>query len=321
MILRLVADDLTGALDTAARFVPLIGPVPVVWPGASIPDGSVAIDAATRELPADQAAETMRRLAPVLASGGIAFKKIDSLLRGNVAAELRACLDCFDHCVLAPAFPFQGRVTRGGRQWVREGDGWRDVGVAPGTLPVRMRDAESDSDLAAIVAAGRRLPDRVLWCGTAGLAGALVGGLPVPRPGLTGPVLALIGSDHPVMRDQVAAARTAGFPDHNLRVIALPVPDGSSRADAACIIARGFADLLARSPRPGVLLVSGGETLRSVCQALGAENAVVDGEFEPGVPCSTLTGGAWPGQRVVSKSGAFGDSALLCRLAGSLQPQ
>ncbi len=318
-MLRLVADDLTGALDTAARFVPLVGLIPVVWSGASVPDGSAAIDAGTRELSAEQAAAAMRRLGPVLASGGIAFKKIDSLLRGNVGAELRACLPFFDHCVLAPAFPFQGRITRGGQQWVRDLDGWRDVGVAPESLPVPMRDAESDADLTAIVAAGRRLPDRVLWCGTAGLAGALVGALPVPRPTLAGPVLALIGSDHPVTLSQIAAARAACIPDHVLRVVTIPVPDGSSRADAASIIARGFADVLARSQRPGVLLVSGGETLRGVCQALGAENAVVDGEFEPGVPCSVLTGGAWPGQRVVSKSGAFGDSALLCRLVGSLQ--
>ena len=29
--LRLLADDLTGALDSAARFVPLTGPVAVTW--------------------------------------------------------------------------------------------------------------------------------------------------------------------------------------------------------------------------------------------------------------------------------------------------
>ena len=48
-VLRLLADDLTGALDSAARFVPLVGPVPVVW-SDPIPAGTVAIDSGTRDL-------------------------------------------------------------------------------------------------------------------------------------------------------------------------------------------------------------------------------------------------------------------------------
>ena len=37
MRLRLLADDLTGALDTAAQFVARTGPVPAFWAGA-LPD-------------------------------------------------------------------------------------------------------------------------------------------------------------------------------------------------------------------------------------------------------------------------------------------
>jgi uncharacterized protein YgbK (DUF1537 family) len=40
----------------------------------------------------------------------------------------------------------------------------------------------------------------------------------------------------------------------------------------------------------------------------------VDGEVVPGVPTSILRGGDWDGQRVVSKSGAFGDAGFLARL-------
>jgi hypothetical protein len=35
--LRLLADDLTGALDTAAEFVGLVGPVHAFWQGAEPP--------------------------------------------------------------------------------------------------------------------------------------------------------------------------------------------------------------------------------------------------------------------------------------------
>ena len=147
----------------------------------------------------------MERLAPLLDGADIAFKKIDSLLRGHVAVELAACMRHFDHCVLAPAFPFQGRITRGGRQLARDGDGWRDdrrrsAGRAARLRPDRLtvRDAETDADLDAIVAAGRALPGRVLWCGTGGLAGALAGSRVVACPALPRPFLALIGSDHSV---------------------------------------------------------------------------------------------------------------------------
>ena len=180
--LRLLADDLTGALDSAARFVPLTGPVAIAWqrrrrrgipghrqrhPRPACRSGSVPASSVSR-----------RRWS----GGDPAFKKIDSLLRGHVALELAACMRWFDHCVLAPAFPFQGRITRNGRQLARDGDVWRDTGV---DLAAELRAhgvdrrvcamPETDADLDAIVAEGRRLSGRVLWCGTGGLAGALAG--------------------------------------------------------------------------------------------------------------------------------------------------
>lgn len=299
-VLRIVADDLTGALDTAARFVPVFGVVPTTWSLDALPEGIIAIDSATRERPEAEACETAARLAPFLAGADLAFRKVDSLLRGHVAAELAESLPAFDHCVFAPAFPFQGRITRNGRQCMRDGGI-----VASGPMPVPMRDAETDADLERIVAEGRCLPGRVLWCGTAGLAGALAGRLPVIRPVLEGPILALIGSDHPVSHRQVALAPSART---------VPVPADASQTQAAGIIAAGFAALLRDAARPGVLFVSGGETLRAVCAILGAHRLDVDGEIEPGVPTSLLRGGRWDGQRIVSKSGAFGDDGFLARL-------
>jgi len=314
--LRLLADDLTGALDSTARFVPMIGPVATVWHVAGLPEAA-AIDSGTRDNSESSARVAIERLAPLLAGGAPAFKKIDSLLRGHVAVELAACMRWFDHCVLAPAFPFQGRITRDGRQLVRSDTGWRDTGIdlaaAVGALgvAVQVRDAETDDDLDAIVTAGHALRGRVLWCGTGGLAGALAGRLAVPCPALPRPMLALIGSDHAVSRAQVAAV-PAGLCD---AVVVCTLPAGIERGEARQRIGETFAAVLqARTERPGTLFVTGGETLRDLCGALGASHLEVDGEIEPGVPTSVLRGGDWDGQRIVSKSGAFGDPGFLARL-------
>jgi uncharacterized protein YgbK (DUF1537 family) len=333
--MRLLADDLTGALDSAARFVPLVGAVPVSWRTDHLPP-TAAIDAGTRDLDAIAAQAAMERLAPLLQGADIAFKKIDSLLRGHVAIELAACLRHFDHCVLAPAFPFQGRITRNGQQLARDGNRWRTTGIdLPAELracglSVTVQDAETDTDLDAIVAAGRQLSGRVLWCGTGGLAGALAGSRDAPCPVLPRPFLALIGSDHSVSARQLAATgdrlhriaapgagETAAI-RHALRdgaaAVCVALPDGTSRADATQHIGESFVALLTALGRSGTLVVAGGETLRRLCDALGAVGLEVDGEVVPGVPTSILQGGAWDGQRVVSKSGAFGDDGFLTRL-------
>ena len=335
MSLRLLADDLTGALDSASRFVPLVGSVPVSWRTGNLPP-TAAIDAGTRDLDAHAAHAAMQQLAPLLQGADIAFKKIDSLLRGHVVVELAACMPYFDHCVLAPAFPFQGRITRGSRQLARDGDGWRDTGVdlagalrADG-LAVTVCDAETDADLDAIVAAGRALPGRVLWCGTGGLAGALAGSRVVACPVLPRPFLALIGSDHSVSARQLAATGErlhridvlGGMEIEAIRrrlqggaaAVCVALADGTPRVAAAQRIGDCFVSVLAALERPGTLVVAGGETLRRLCDALGVGGLEVDGEVVPGVPTSILRGGDWDGQRVVSKSGAFGDAGFLARL-------
>ncbi|OAI65685.1 Hrp-dependent type III effector protein, partial [Ralstonia solanacearum] len=58
------------------------------------------------------------------------YKKIDSTLRGNVAAEVAALVPVAGLAVVAPAFPAAGRTTRNARQWlhgvaVEETEVWR----------------------------------------------------------------------------------------------------------------------------------------------------------------------------------------------------
>ena len=114
MSLKLLADDLTGALDTAAEFVGAYGPLDVVWSAEQVPRaGSFAIDSGTRERGADEAFAIAGDLAPLLDGATIAYKKIDSLLRGPWVAELDACLrtGAWDACIVAPAFPHQAAAS------------------------------------------------------------------------------------------------------------------------------------------------------------------------------------------------------------------
>lgn len=344
--LALIADDLTGALDTAAEFVALAGPVEVRWDGA--PDGAnLAFDSGTREAGEAQAVARLTSLAPLLAGAAIAYKKVDSLLRGHVMAELAACwrLGLWDHCVIAPAFPFQGRVTRDGAQWAREGEGWRTIADvealaqaagldarraapdAPLARGVTIFDAQTDADLARVAARGRAADGRVLWCGSAGLAQALVGTAGAREDRLARPVLGLFGSDQAVTARQLAAcgqlwsrlpggdadsaaALTQKLAREGAAFASLALPDGTPRAQAAARISQDLGALARRLPRPGTLIVAGGETLRALCDALGATHLTATGQIEPGLPRSTLQGGRWDGLPVVSKSGAFGPDGL-----------
>jgi uncharacterized protein YgbK (DUF1537 family) len=369
--LRLIADDLTGALDTAAELAPVLGsaagapPVRVVWAASSaingVIDGSadaLAVDIASREGTAAAAARAAAAAAGAIgfADADLAFLKLDSLLRGHAGRELAAvaAAGAFSHVVVAPAFPFQDRRTRAGRQWAPLGGVWQAtgediaatlaaVGVTaalrhPGdAVPagVSIWDAERDADLAAIVAAARALPGaRILWSGSGGLAGALAAAVsdrrPAP-PALAAPLLGLFGTDHPVTAAQLDRAGAAavtladGGDAEARRVAARLAADGVAfarlalpplaRDVARARIAAELGGLADRLPPPATLVCGGGETLRALLVHLGAAGLDVVGRIVPGVPVARLVGGRWSGVPVVSKSGAFGDPEFLARLA------
>lgn len=356
MHLRLIADDLTGALDTAAQFVACTGPVPAFWTGvavASLPP-SAALDSGTRECGSVGAAAVAARLAAVLTptAGVITFKKLDSLLRGHPAPELAAVLRTvpIQHCIVAPAFPFQGRITRGGVQYVCRPEGCGPVGQALGAalahegvtvtsarpgdpVPsgVSLWDAETDEDLRVVATAGLALGIPVLWCGSSGLAGALAGPQRPVSGALTRPVLGLFGSDHPMTVAQLlaaglhrlclpdggeesAAAVTGRLAETGVALVGFDLPPGLSRPEAAMRIGREMEALTRRLAPPRTLVVAGGETLRTVCIVLGADHLEVQGQIMPGVPRAVIRGGRWDGTDVISKSGAFGQVGLLRRL-------
>ena len=115
----ILADDLTGAADAADAFARRGAPTTVAW-GERRPAGDevFAYDAGSRGLSADAAAGLRRaNLAALAAPGRRLFLKIDSTLRGQPAAEIRATLESLAPAfgILAPAFPAMGRTTEGGR--------------------------------------------------------------------------------------------------------------------------------------------------------------------------------------------------------------
>jgi D-threonate/D-erythronate kinase len=124
--LLILADDLTGAADTATQFaqagvacaVALGETVPPLHPSISV----CAIDTETRHLPPIDA---FRKIVSIVKKGRAAginrfYKKIDSTFRGNVGAELEALLQAAaaHQLLLVPAYPKGGRITRDGCQYV-----------------------------------------------------------------------------------------------------------------------------------------------------------------------------------------------------------
>ncbi len=134
----IIADDLTGAADCGVAFAGCGTEAFVLLggPGSRAPDlkwkgsaGMLAIDADTRWLAPELAAESVARLVRSYCGpedeSCLLFKKVDSTMRGNVGAELAAGLEAMrarasfstrPPMLFAPAFPAQGRTTVNGMQ-------------------------------------------------------------------------------------------------------------------------------------------------------------------------------------------------------------
>jgi uncharacterized protein YgbK (DUF1537 family) len=70
---------------------------------------------------------------------------------------------------------------------------------------------------------------------------------------------------------------------------------------------------------PAAIVLTGGDTARSVCSALGTQALDVYREAAPGVPISLLQGGRWDGLPVVTKAGGFGDVETLVNVIQQLE--
>ncbi|GLQ56964.1 four-carbon acid sugar kinase family protein [Devosia nitrariae] len=332
--LAIIADDLTGALDSAAPFAmrglrTLVALTPAglqeaLGQGADI----VAASADSRELAPDAARAAVGACHAQLPAQQAIFKKVDSRLKGNIAAEL----DAIPHrrALVVPAIPAFGR-------WVHKGvlsgfgvdepvDIAARLGAHAGTAHVP--DALVQSDIEAAVAEG----DYDLPVGARALAEAMAERMApegrAPAPTLAARrVIAIIGSADPITREQVETLRR-GMPD--LAYIAAPggeTPEALPLASAltlvqavpgarpvdATTVAERLGEVLARlEPEPGTLLViTGGATAQAVLARIGIAVLEVVGEALPGLPIARAEGFT-----IITKSGGFGEPDTLLRLLG-----
>ena len=86
MRIAVIADDLTGAADTGAALVRAGHRTAVAFRGERVDADAVVIDTDSRGLPAAEAAARVRAVA--LGGAEIVMKKVDSTLRGPLAAEV-----------------------------------------------------------------------------------------------------------------------------------------------------------------------------------------------------------------------------------------
>ncbi len=210
----ILADDRTGAADAAIAFARRGLGTEVAWGDAAcacrrgMPPDVLSLDLASRRLPAAAAAarhrEALRSIAALSAGRAwTVFKKIDSTLRGQPAAEIAATLAASGTAqrpaigILTPSFPATGRVTTGGRVHVN--------GRPLETTEIWREAAYPAADLAAILS-------------SAGLSSVLLP-LTVIRAG-AGPVL------------QALAALPSGH---------VAICDAETEADLATIAAAGLA--------------------------------------------------------------------------------
>lgn len=112
--LGIIADDLTGAMDTANEVAARgYETIVVAVPDASPPAATVvAVNTDSRYATPSDAADAVRDSVDAVGAGTV-YKKIDSTLRGNIGSEVTAVLrtTAADLAVVAPAFPATGRQT------------------------------------------------------------------------------------------------------------------------------------------------------------------------------------------------------------------
>lgn len=113
----IIADDLTGAMDTGAGFARL-GLESVISFGGELASqaGVVVISTDSRADDSETAYRKTRKQAHKLA-GLYVYKKIDSTLRGNISSELWAVIDTLhmEKIIVCPAFPANNRTVVDGK--------------------------------------------------------------------------------------------------------------------------------------------------------------------------------------------------------------
>ena len=341
--IRILADDLTGACDAAAPFV-RTGRAVRAWLGPSMGFAAgetvQAFHTASRNMTAQAAASAVSAAACELprTPGTRVFKKVDSTLRGPIAAELIALQQALDAraVLLAPAFPAAGRIVRNGVLEVPNTAGKTEQRSMRDIFPAGLHsqivlvpsadslasafasgkslllcDAATQQDLDALARIAQSLPG-LLFAGSAGLATALASldgqstaEAPLPRAAR---VLFVAGTTHPATTLQLD--RLAALPASDIQTRLVRIDP--ARADEQQI-RDAFTQL-----QPDAVFLTGGDTAQLAATVLGAQSFLLRGEFAPGAPWGIAQGGLLDGRIVITKSGGFGAPDLLCDILKTL---
>lgn len=186
MSVLILADDLSGAADCAIGFARAgLRTVVALDPAQAAGDAQVvAVDTDSRRMEAQQAAK--RTLAAFHALSGPhrrLYKKIDSTLRGNWAAEVAALQAVAGLAIIAPAFPETGRTVLDGRVWVNgvaleDTDTWRlEYAGCPADLATLLAQAGLSAhnlELACLRGAPEALARRIAQASADGVQALIV---------------------------------------------------------------------------------------------------------------------------------------------------
>jgi len=128
-LVGIIADDLTGANDTAVQFHKQGASTKILLDSEYTPKVKAGIEvwalsSESRNVPADVAVGRVERAIETLTTNfsfDYYYKKIDSTLRGNVALETLTMVNMleYDAAIIIPAFPQEGRITVGGYHLVK----------------------------------------------------------------------------------------------------------------------------------------------------------------------------------------------------------
>jgi len=339
-MLAIVADDVTGALDAAAPFAGRGLATRVALRADAVRRALCSSDVDVlsvnlncREVSADEARVEMAKVMSLLPPGATLFKKIDSRLKGNIAAELDA-ID-FRKALVASAIPAFGRVVKNGHV---QGFGVdRPISVLAALGGDRDRflvpDILTEQDMHAALA-NAQAEGVDLLIGARGLAEALAFSMtgraevqPVVLP--AGKVLLVIGSRDPITLAQVDILRRdfcvgyveapnglmgdAGWSEHPVVALvqALPGALNASPEEVSANLAAGVVPGMTQAAR--TWLLSGGATADAVLSRAGISEFTLLGECLPG-----LGVGEAQGRCIIAKSGGFGTPDTLTRVVAGI---
>jgi len=347
-----IADDLTGALDTASQFGEALVLLDL---SAGLDSRVVALSTNSRKFTPGDAYEKLRTLLISLPKPKYLYKKVDSTMRGNVGAELKAVTEIVGKPVpFTPAFPEQGRIVVNGELIVNgiplEKTQYAEelpvrtssiIKIISATAPLRIcywgensgdvmvfRDVKSRKELSAVFDLIIEKGLVSVISGSAGLAMELssyLGTIEPEKVSSNGPILIISGSKnlttlkqleklsrHIPLRDPLKEWQDAVTILRRGGDLAVASYLGEPAEEKSWWMLADFVDEV--TPLIGGLIMVGGETTKLILERFGAKGVRIGGSPETGTAAGWIIGGKLDGKPLLTKAGGFGDEYALVRM-------